>query len=89
MRSVLTKEDLIQIGNLVRTEIQTEIAPLKADVHSLKLDVGKLKVDVRSLKSDVKKIRKDINVIVSSFDSDYIELRTRVESIEDHLGISS
>lgn len=106
---MLTKNDLTQIGQLIRDEtrkivkeeLKTELYPLKEDVRVLKKDVGGIKEDVRVLKGDVRvlkkdmktvksdivKIRKDINMVVSFFDGEYVNLRQRVDRIEDHLGI--
>ena len=42
---------------------------------------------LKPLKSDVAKIRKDVDVMPSMFDREYVELRTRIEKIEEHLGI--
>lgn len=71
---MLTKDDLKEIRGVVREEIKAEIDPLKKDV--------------KTLKSDVSAIRKDIKQIVTFFDHEYLELRERVEKIEDHLGIT-
>jgi outer membrane murein-binding lipoprotein Lpp len=92
MGNMLTKEDLLQIRDLIRTELQplkADIQVLKIDVKALKSDVATLRSDVAKLKLDMRKVRRDINIIVSSFDSDYVELRTRVERIETHLNLSS
>ncbi len=73
----MTKDDLKQIREIV----QEEVDPLKKDVKELK-------GDVKTLKSDVSAIRKDIKQIVTFFDHEYLELRERVEKIENHLGIN-
>lgn len=74
---MLTKDDLSQIRGIV----QEEAFPLRKDIKELR-------GDVKVLKKDVTKIRKDINTIVNFFDRDYLDLRQRVENIEQHLGIT-
>jgi len=48
-------------------------------------EVAPLKRDVKTLRSDVTSIRKDVKIIVNFFDTEYLELRKRVERIEDYL----
>lgn len=43
--------------------------------------------DIKTIKSDVSQIRKDIKTIVNYFDREYLELRKRVERIEEHLNL--
>lgn len=71
---MLTKDDLAQIRGVVKEEIQAEVVSLKKDVQILRKDVSK--------------IRKDVGTIVNYFDREYIELRQRIENIENHLGIT-
>jgi len=75
---MLTKDDLKQIRGIVQDETRKII----------KEEVDPLKKDVKTLKSDVSAIRKDIKQIVSFFDTEYLELRERVEKIEQHLGLN-
>ncbi len=108
---MLTKNDLGQIGQLIRSEtrtivkeeLKTELHPIKGDVRSLKEDMTVVKSDIKTLKEDVRglkkdmktvksdivKVRKDINMVISFFDRDYVNLRQRVDRIEDHLGIQA
>jgi len=51
-------------------------------------EIDPLKKDVKTLKSDVTEIRRDIKRIINFFDREYLELRKRVEKIEQHLGIT-
>lgn len=46
--------------------------------------VGK---DIKTLKTDISQIRKDVKTIINYFDREYLELRKRVERIEEHLNI--
>ncbi len=44
--------------------------------------------ETEPLKKDNKVIKKTLNLIVKLFDKDYVNLRDRVDKIEDHIGIS-
>lgn len=77
---MLTKTDLKQIDNLISRRLQNTTT--KDDLKYLAT-----KQDLKSIKSDIAKIRKDIDVIIALFDREYINLRKRVEKIEEHLGI--
>ena len=82
---MLTKNDLSQIGEIVQNEtrkiVQVETRKIVQE------EIAPLKKDIKTLKSDVTEIRKDIKKIVNFFDREYLELRNRVENIEQHLGI--
>lgn len=45
--------------------------------------------NVKTLQEDVSKIRKDVSTIVDFFDREYIDLRKRVQRIEEHLNLPS
>ncbi|OGM03216.1 hypothetical protein A2115_02820 [Candidatus Woesebacteria bacterium GWA1_41_8] len=47
----------------------------------------RLKQDLKPVKSDITKIRKDIDVMLSMFDREYLEIRKRIERIEEHLNL--
>lgn len=68
---MLTKTDLVQIGNV----IDSKLKPIQKDI--------------KTMKSDIAQTRKDVKVIISYFDREYVDLRKRVELIEEHLGIPS
>lgn len=53
-------------------------------INTFKADAAK---NFKTLKTDVAKIRKDVTIIVSFFDSEYLELRKRVDRIEEHLSL--
>lgn len=60
----------------------------KFDIASIdKLLDKKLDSKLKPLKDDVTQIRKDIKTIVNFFDKEYLELRERVERIEQHLNL--
>jgi predicted nucleic acid-binding Zn-ribbon protein len=85
---MLTKSDLDQIKSVVQSEtskivkevVKEELKPIKKDISTLKSDVG-------TLKQDVSEIRKDMKKIINFFDREYLELRKRVERIEEHLDL--
>lgn len=51
-------------------------------------DLVQIKKIVDPIKKDVAQTRKDVKVLIAYFDREYVDLRKRVERIEDHLGIS-
>jgi predicted nucleic acid-binding Zn-ribbon protein len=75
---MLSKDDLKEIQTIVQTEtsnaVEKAIAPLKKDI--------------KTLTSDVTQIRSDMKTLVNFFDKEYLELRKRVERIEEHLRLS-
>lgn len=50
-------------------------------------DLERLKKDSRATKNDIKKIRQDINLIIETFDDQDIELKLRVERLEEKVGV--
>lgn len=42
---------------------------------------------LKPIKADIAEIRKDVKTMVAFFDSEYLELRSRVERIEEHLNL--
>ena len=72
---MLTKQDLSEIQKIVQQEtsviVEKAIAPIKKDISTMK--------------SDISQIRSDVKTVVNFFDKEYLELRKRVERIEEHL----
>ncbi|MEK6878962.1 MAG: hypothetical protein AABY22_05105 [Nanoarchaeota archaeon] len=86
---MLDKNDLNQISTIVTKIVKKEVDPLKKDVKLLQKDVsgiqGNVRViqkDIGVMKQDIVKIREDQNVIINFFDRAYLDLRTRVEKLE-------
>lgn len=71
----LTKNDLQQIRSIVREEVRDEVKVQLDPVHK----------EIKTIKKDIVHIRKDINTIINFFDREYLELRSRIERIEDYL----
>jgi len=74
---MLTKIDVKQIRQAIKEELYN---------HPTKQDLAK---ELKSMKNDIAEIRKDTKGIVSFFDRGYVELRKRIERIENHLGFSA
>ena len=53
-----------------------------------KTDLQEINKLIKPVKQDVKEIRKDVKALINYFDREYLELRARVEKIEEHLNIS-
>ena len=94
---MLNKQDLSAIESLMDKKFRTELKPIKEDIQKIRSEqkegIQKIRVelkdDLRPLKEDIQKIRADQKTIITFFDKEYLELRKRVELIENHLGISS
>jgi predicted nucleic acid-binding Zn-ribbon protein len=80
------KADVAVLKSDVAT-IKGEITTVKGDVTDLKNDVATIKGEVTTMKGDLAKVRTDINVLVSFFDREYMDLRKRVDRIEEHLNL--
>ncbi len=62
----------------------------KGDLGEIdKLLTKRIKAELSPAKDDISHIRKDIKVIVGFFDREYLDLRKRVERIEEHLHLST
>lgn len=83
---MLTKNDLSQIENIV--EKRTRKIVQEETRKIVREEIEPVKSEIRTIKKDIAKIRADIKVIISFFDREYLELRTRVERIKAHLGLS-
>lgn len=86
---MLTKSDLRQIGVVVRGEVKDQ---LSSEAKSLRTEIKEdtksiIKLELKTIKEDIEKIRKDAKTIVNFFDREYLELRERVERIENFLKI--
>ncbi len=88
---MLTKNDLKEIDKVVTKRIRKEVpAMIRKEVPvMIRKEVAPLKQDINSVKSDVAQIRKDMKVIITFFDREYLELRKRVDRIEEHLGLTA
>ena len=94
---MLTKTDFNQIRKIIREEIKTESADLKDDLQGeMKLFRIELQREIRALASrarnmeiQLNKIQKDIKKIVNFFDQESLELRKRIERVEEHFNLPS
>ena len=87
---MLTKTDLKQIQKIVKTEVQQETRKIVQEETKkiVQQETRKIvKEELVPIKKDITQIRKDIKAIVSFFDEEYLELRNRVERIENHLNL--
>ena len=85
---MLTKNDLQQLKTILRDEVRPIV---KEEVYTVINETVRpmIKEELKPIKDDITQIRKDMKQIVSFFDREYLELRKRVEHIEQHLGIHS
>ena len=50
-------------------------------------EVEPIKKDIKTIKSDATQIRSDVKTVINLFDKEYLELRKKVERIEEHLNL--
>jgi predicted nucleic acid-binding Zn-ribbon protein len=84
---MLTNKDLEQIQKVVQVAVHEEIEPLKKDVQVLRKDVNNLQKDMKTVQRDIVQIRKDMKTIINFFDQEYLELRHRIDRIEEVLNL--
>lgn len=61
----------------------------KGDLQEIdKVLTKRMKAELKPVKDDVSHMRKDIKTIVNFFDREYLDLRKRVERIEEHLHLT-
>lgn len=92
---MLTKTDLNQIRKVVREEVEIESKSSKEDLQGeIKLVRIEIQKDIRTLTNRVKsleiitnRIQKDIKSIINFFDKEFLQLRKRVEKVEEHLNL--
>src|SRR3989344_6243637 len=92
----LTNNDLRNIGNLIGNKldkkldeklapIMRDVAQTKKDITEIRKDVAQTKKDINQTKVDITHIRKDQKIIINFFDNAYLDLRGRIERIENYL----
>ncbi|PIU03961.1 hypothetical protein COT44_00335 [Candidatus Shapirobacteria bacterium CG08_land_8_20_14_0_20_39_18] len=87
---MLTKSDFQSIKDILKnTATKDDLTSLatKDDFESIKQDLGILKTDVKTIKNDVTKVRRDMTTLFDFLDKDFLDLRQRVDRIEEHLGL--
>jgi len=78
---MLTQSDLKNIKELIE--------PVNTKVGDLDKKVTSLEKDIKTIKKDASQTRKDVKVLIAYFDREYVELRKRIDKIEEHLGLTS
>lgn len=82
---MLTSQDLSEIQKI----IQKETKSIVQEETSLIVEkaIAPIKKDIKTIKSDISQIRSDVKTVINFFDKEYLELRKRLERIEDHLNL--
>lgn len=92
--SMLTKSDLKAIDDLLDKRFESQFSDFEkrqdkklgqrfSDFEN-RID-KKMDAKLKPIHQQLRKISKDIDVIISSFDREYLELRGRIERIEQYL----
>lgn len=88
---MLEEIDLLKIKKAIKDEVdplKRDLGTVKIDVKNIREEITPMRKDIKTIKSDMAKTRKDINMIIGAFDRGYLDLRQRVEIIEEKVGIS-
>lgn len=72
------------IDNFLRLTFNYLVTLTKSDFSQIKEIV---KDEIRPVKKDLKKVDKKLDITISLFDKDYLNLKKRVEKVENKLGI--
>jgi hypothetical protein len=83
---MLTSQDLSEIQKIIRKETKSIVQEETSLI--VEKAMAPIKKDLKTIKSDMTQIRSDVKTIVNFFDKEYLELRKRVERIEEHLSLS-
>jgi hypothetical protein len=90
---MFTKQDLDILRKTIKQEFQLELTSVKQDLKSIRNEIREevlpIKNDLKTMKIDITHIRKNQKTIINFFDREYLDLRERVERIEEVLKISS
>lgn len=76
---MLTKNDLTQIREVVRGEVQNEVQK----------EVTPIKKDLKIVHTKLNKLQKTLDVAINTFDRRDEKLQKRVKRIENHIGLSN
>lgn len=76
---MLSKNDLSQIGTIVRNEIR----PLESGLGKVETKLGSVETRLTKVEKGQIKIQKDLDTTIRLFDNDYVKLRKRVDKLED------
>lgn len=91
---MLTNTDLQEIRKIIKEEVAEEITkalkPIQQDLIKTREQItAEIVRATRPIKEDLAKIRKDLDAITLVFDSEYLNLRKRVDRLERHLQLPS
>jgi hypothetical protein len=60
----------------------------KSDLEEIDSIFSKrIKSELKPVKEDMSQIRKDLKTVINFFDNEYLEIRKRVERLEQHLNL--
>lgn len=83
---MLDKSDLRQIRAIVQEETRAIVQ--KETRAIVQEELVPIKKELKTIKEDIIQIRKDQNAIIKFFDEEFLNLRQRVDRIEEVLHIS-
>ncbi len=94
-RNMLTKEDIKELRNVFREEIEAEVGTMRDELTSqiiltkmeLRSDFGGVENRLKNVEIKLGRLEKTVNVAIKMFNEDDTKLVKRIKNIESHLDI--
>ena len=77
---MLTKTDFFQIKTIVQKETRDIV---RKETKTI------IRREIAPIKKDIKIIKSNVNMVIDHFDVQVLDIKGRVEKIEDHLGFTA
>ncbi len=92
---MLTKEDIKELRNVFREEIEAEVGTMRDELTSqiiltkmeLRSDFGGVENRLKNVEIKLGRLEKTVNVAIKMFNEDDTKLVKRIKNIESHLDI--
>ena len=92
---MLTKEDVKELRNVFREEIEAEVGTMQDELTSqivltkmeLRSDFGGVENRLKNVEIKLGRLEKTVNVTIKMFNEDDTKLVRRIKNIESHLDI--
>jgi chromosome segregation ATPase len=86
---------LTEQGKLL-TELRVDMAGVKTDIAGVKTDIAGLQAvqqeqgkDLKEINSRLTRVGKDIQLVLKYHDENVLNLRSRIERLEEHAGLDN
>ena len=91
IKGIVSEETRRIVGEETRKIVREETRKIvREETRKVVVEETKkiIKEELKPIKEDISQIRKDMKIVIF-FDKEYLELRKRIERIEEHLNLSS